>query len=320
MTAPGCKLNIAGVTLRFTGIPLKAEKYTLPFIVKNGYDTAEAEHTVRVGAELSIPVPEGEPDYSHYQIFCYLRGDNTYTLQITALGKQPIASSLDEAGRNETLVTIDGETPDWHDWLRRVLIYSCLPHIMLDNRRLMLHASYVVGQSGGIVFCAPSGTGKSTQAEIWRRYRGAQIVNGDRALLSLDEDMKGPLPFIQGVPPYREWPSAYTAEQRRAAGVIAHGMPFAGSSKICYNISSPLRALVILKQGPVSRAVRLRGAAAVKAVIDNSVVESWRPGENGKALELAAEIASRVPVYLLECTPDISAAEALEAAMAVRDN
>lgn len=315
MTAPGCKLNIAGVTLRFIGLPLKAEKYTLPFIVREGYDTAEAEHTVRVRAGLAIPVPEGEPDYTHYQIRCYLRGREAYTLQMTALGVQPVAASHDIEGSDETSVTIDGETPDWHDWLRRVLIYSCLPHIMLTNRRLMMHSSYIVGQQGGIVFCGPSGMGKSTQAELWRRYRGVQIVNGDRSLLCLDEDMKRPLPFTQGLPPYKQWPSPYTAEQRAAAGVIAHGMPFAGSSRICYNISSPLRAIVTLKKGPRSHAVRLKGAAAFKAVIDNSVVESWRPGENEKALALAAEIASRVPVYMLECTPDISAVEALEQAM-----
>lgn len=316
MTPPSCKLNIAGVTIRFTGMPLKAEKYTLPFIVKQGYDSVEAEHTICVRADKVILVPEGRPDYTHYQINCYLRGDDAFTVQLTALGQQPVAAAHDTAGSRETLVTIDGETPDWHDWLRRVLIYSCLPHIMLLNRRLMLHSSYIAVKSGGIVFCAPSGMGKSTQAALWQEYRGAQIVNGDRSLLCPAEDMPGVLPFTLGVPPYREWPSPYTPDQKSDSGVVASGMPFAGSSRICYNISSPLRAIVTLKKGPASRAVRLKGAAAAKAVIENSVVESWRPGENERAFALAAEIASRVPVYLLECTPDVTAVEALEAAMA----
>ena len=43
----------------------------------------------------------------------------------------------------------------------------------------------------GQQFTAPSGTGKTTQAELWKKYAGAEILNGDRVFIrSSGEDEK----------------------------------------------------------------------------------------------------------------------------------
>ena len=283
-----CKLNIGGLLIRFVGIPLKAEKYTLPFLVKEGFDTPEADHTVYVTASDDMALPEGKLVYEDFEQCCFVNGDDSYTARIRIRGNIPYVVSHDRRGEHCNRVVIEKCTLFSDDWLRRVLLYSNMPHIMLDYGRLMLHSSYISTEHGGIVFCGRSGAGKSTQAELWREHRGAEIINGDRSLVNLERDENG-LPFAR-----------------------VHSMPFAGTSGICYNKSTRLLAAVAVKQGPYSRAQRLKGAAAVRAILENSVVESWRRDENARAAFLAADIAGALPVIELTCLPDETAVNALE--------
>ena len=68
-----------------------------------------------------------------------------------------------------------------------VLEAASLFDILADAGMLVLHSSYIVTrQEQGILFSGPSGIGKSTQAALWQRYAGAEIVNGDRALVRPD--------------------------------------------------------------------------------------------------------------------------------------
>lgn len=150
----------------------------------------------------------------------------------------------------------------------------------------MFHASYVAHDGGALLFTAPSGTGKSTQAELWRVHRGARVLNGDKAAVRLS-----------GAP-------------------TAHGMPFSGTSGICENVSLPLRGVVVLSQAKENTVRRLGPSAAVAALgenvfADRSIAEEW-----SAALNLLLDLAASVPVYALACTPDERAVCALEEAMA----
>lgn len=158
--------------------------------------------------------------------------------------------------------------------------------LLLHNRGMMLHASYIEHNGSGIIFTAPSGTGKSTQAQLWQQYRNAQILNGDKVGLRLQE-----------VP-------------------MAHGVPFSGTSGICQNVSLPLKAIVVLSQAPVNSVCRLSPSKAIEALfpnlfVDRSIAEEWQLG-----LHLLLELVSSVPVLFLACTPDEKAVETLEQALA----
>lgn len=161
-----------------------------------------------------------------------------------------------------------------------------LPQLLLPFRTLVFHASYIGTPGGAVLFTAPSGTGKSTQAELWRVHRGARMLNGDKAAVRLD-----------GAP-------------------VAHGMPFSGTSGICENVSLPLRGIVVLSQAKENTVRRLGPSAAAAALspnlfADQAVAEEWH-----MALNLLLDLAASVPVYALACTPDERAVSALEQAMA----
>ena len=139
-----------------------------------------------------------------------------------------------------------------------------------------LHSSLVRRAEGdAILFTAPSGTGKSTQADLWAEHAGADILNGDRSML------------------------------RRVDGVwTAFGSPFAGSSSIFRNESASVRALVVLRQAPENTIRRLPLAEAFRLIYSESVLPRWHTDAHQRVISLVTEIVSEVPVYLLACTPD----------------
>lgn len=157
--------------------------------------------------------------------------------------------------------------------------------LLLPFRTLIFHASYIGWQGEGLLFTAPSGVGKSTQAELWRRYRRAEVLNGDKAGVRLE-----------GEP-------------------MVYGVPFSGTSGICRNVSLPLRGIVVLSQAAENTIRRLLPSEAVAALCPNVFVDSAVQEEWQMAVQLLLDLVSAVPVYALACTPDESAVETLEAAL-----
>ena len=156
-------------------------------------------------------------------------------------------------------------------------------HLVVQNGGVILHASYIAHEGRAILFTAPSGTGKSTQADLWQEFRGARIINGDRAAVRVYGDE-----------------------------ILAEGIPFAGSSKYCENCSLPLAAVVYLQQAPETTITRLTGFRAFSRVWEGCSVNTWNREDVAMASETVQRVLERVPVYLLACRPDESAVTALE--------
>ena len=55
--------------------------------------------------------------------------------------------------------------------------------LLIHENRLCIHAACVRTPLGGILFSGRSGIGKSTQADLWCRYRDAKLINGDTPIL-----------------------------------------------------------------------------------------------------------------------------------------
>lgn len=157
----------------------------------------------------------------------------------------------------------------------------------LEREGLVLHCAFAVHDGEAILFSAPSGTGKSTQADLWVRYRGTEVINGDRALL-----------------------------QKIGGRWYARGWPVCGSSEICENRDMPIRAVVMLSQAPEDRAWRLTPMQAFTGLYSEITVNRWNRRNNLRAMELIEDLIGSVPVFHLACTMNETAVEALERAMA----
>lgn len=158
-----------------------------------------------------------------------------------------------------------------------------LETLLMRYGGLMLHAAFVRWQEKGILFTAPSGTGKSTQANLWAKYEGAEILNGDRAGLRC---MEG------------RW--------------TAFGLPLAGSSYIYRNESAPADTIVVLRQSPENRIRRLGPAEAFRYLYPEVTVHQWHRPWVEKASSMLLDLISHVPVWLLECRPDQGAVRLLK--------
>ena len=55
--------------------------------------------------------------------------------------------------------------------------------LLLRHDAMILHAAFVNTEYGGVLFSGPSGVGKSTQADLWCKYKAAEQINGDRPIL-----------------------------------------------------------------------------------------------------------------------------------------
>ena len=160
-----------------------------------------------------------------------------------------------------------------------------LAQLLLSANAFFIHSSFISANGKAILFSAPCGVGKSTQAALWEKYRGAEIINGDKAGILVED------------------------------GVYACGVPFCGTSGICKNKTFPLGAIVLLSQSPVNKVRRLSGTEALQYLLKNVYLDLIAPGEQDTIIKLLISLIEIVPVYSLACTADETAIETLEKAL-----
>lgn len=161
-------------------------------------------------------------------------------------------------------------------------LFFMIEHLLLPYQRIILHASAVIWEGEAILFTAPSGTGKSTQAALWEAYADGEIINGDKVIVSADDD--------------------------RSA---AYGGPVAGTSGIYKNLQAPLRVIVYLHQGEENRLTVMDRRHAFMALYSQAVKSEDEAGFNEALIPLIERIVDRVPVVDYFCQPNASAVEYL---------
>lgn len=174
---------------------------------------------------------------------------------------------------------LNDDMPMTTDWFFGLI---GLHKALLQKERPIIHGSYIDYNGEAIIFTAPSQTGKSTQADLWSKYAGAEVINGDRVLLGKKDG---------------KW--------------HAYGYPSCGSSNICVNRTLPIRAIVILEQGKGNKVWPVSFTDRVRSLMAAIEVYKWDLKELEQSLNLAQQIGAEVDVVKLSCRPDADAVEVL---------
>ena len=259
-----------------SAVPLTQDERSGLFASVRG-GRAQLEIDFRLG---ELPKPEGECVFTS-DFFRMNEKNGDFIIEtLDRRGTGPMLCARFSAGSDTVELTARPDTPKELFTMQQVWQAVNLPQQLLRTGVLTLHSASADTEKGVLLFCGASGAGKSTQAELWKKFAGACVQNGDK--------------------------NAVTPENGRV-----HGMPISGTSGICRRFDRPLRAIVTVEKSAENRAWRLGAAAAMAALA--SCVHGVSPrGMEKNIVELIAETVGRIPVYRLCCTPDERAVKILK--------
>ena len=144
----------------------------------------------------------------------------------------------------------------------------------------LFHCSVIAVDGEAYAFAAPSGTGKSTHARLWRELLGerAVMVNDDKPLLRIGDV------------------------------VTAYGTPYDGKHHLSNKIAVPLKAVAIVERGEKNNIEKIDPSEAFPILVQ----QTYRPldvSALGKTMELLDKLMDKVSFYRLHCNMDIEAAK-----------
>ncbi len=184
------------------------------------------------------------------------------------------------ANRDFSCATVYAPPGSCDETLNQILLTAVYSRLAQFST-LLAHAALVnVPGQGGLMFVGPSGIGKTTQAELWARFRGAEIINGDKVFLTVEE-----------------------------GGVMAHGSPWNGNSPYRLRRSVPLRAVVSLTQDSENSIRPLNEMEKLTYVMPHIFLPQWDDGLTAMAMETVGETLPRVSAFRLACRPDEEAVD-----------
>lgn len=253
----------------------EAERRLAPFRAEEVTDP----HVFRFEVREAIAEPTAAPAGAQPEFRVYMDGEK----RVCCCGPKGAPYMRTEHVGNRHVVSLLAERYPGPIGTKTVLNAIEAEHLVARAGGFILHCAYIDWNGRAILFTAPSETGKSTQAELWKRHRSARIINGDRAAVRCVDGQ-----------------------------LMAEGIPFAGSSRYCENRSLPIGAIVYLSQSPQTSIRRLRGYEAFARIWEGVSVSIWDKQDVTLVSGAVEQTAGRVPVYHLACTPDESAVAALE--------
>lgn len=262
----------------------------------------EADTRIRISDKMSPFLLTEEPDNIGYEIILkkteklpdagipyYTNGVSHY--EMTNSGKRIYFSDnpysapyavAEFCRHNRIVLNYLSKAENMFDSTTAVFHKTGFESLLLDCNRLMLHCSFIMHKEKALLFSAPSETGKSTQARLWKDCFGAEIVNDDRAAVTVENGY-----------------------------CFSHGVPFSGTSDICNNRSSQTGAIIVLSQGKENKISLLSHSEAFMHLYPQISVHHWEKSCVDKASRLLLCVIEHTPVYKLSCLPDRSAADLL---------
>ena len=245
------------------------------------FETGISDSDININCRISDCFPETSAGTKAGEFTVSVNGDSVYrAFPMGTVNGALTKYTPADTSHSETLFTPES-FPIMMD-SRYMWASISLAQLLLSKNAFFIHSSFISVNGKAILFSAPCGTGKSTQAALWEKHRNAEIINGDKAGILVEN------------------------------GVYACGLPFCGTSGICKNKTLPLGAIVFLSQSPQNNIRKCRGTQALQNIMQNIYLDFIAPDEQRKFVDLAIRIINEVPIYEFGCTPDEEAVITLE--------
>lgn len=174
---------------------------------------------------------------------------------------------------NHIIIYYLEKTRLWNNPNIRIWNFLHMEKILLDSDTLILHCSYMTHNNKAILFSAPSGTGKTTQAKLWEKNYHSTIINGDKCLLIKDKNM---------------W--------------YAYGYPFHGSADECVNEKYPICAIIVVRQSQKDYIEEISLGHQISSLYSEVTVNNWDSDSINKTIDLITDICTHVNVIKQHCT------------------
>lgn len=265
-------VSFSGITLKFN-LPTKV---IIPEcfndLLCEETDTPTAEYQVEL---LNAPLrPEGCAVYEQKDFCVYETADGTlriYTPLQAEDGCQ-VACLMRKNGKH----TMYYPASQWNRYRKywHCTHLLCGETMLAMNNALLLHSSVVRVGSEVLLFCGESGVGKSTQADLWKKYRNAEILNGDRCVVS-----------------------------EKNGVIYGGGSPWSGTSGIYRKENFPLAGIVLLKKSE-ENSISQVNATAFSQLFSQTTLNSWDKSFIDTITSIYVHLLSSVPIFELRCRPD----------------
>ncbi len=126
------------------------------------------------------------------------------------------------------------------------LMQEAFFNMILFEDGMSIHSASLIYNDRGIIFSAPSGTGKSTQSNMWHDMYGYEILDGDTTIC---RNIDGKL--------------------------MIYGLPWCGTSNLYVNKSIPLDTIVFLSQDKENHIIELNMMQQIQYLYASSFSETW---------------------------------------------
>lgn len=272
--------KIGDLIFRYIGPEFSETEY-LKIFRRNDSSVEKADFIYEMVRKESLEIPQEEVIHKDKYIDIYKYDGGKTRVIFDDKRENALIKDISEDGFHHKIEYSEEHMCYWNS--NMMMKVFDIPNKVILCNGVFLHASYVVYQGRAIIFTAPKQVGKSTQASLWEKYRGAEIVNGDRVLLRK----------IEG-----QW--------------RAYGSPYAGTSRIFKDISAPVDAIIILSQGMENIALKSTTLESIKALMEGCSFESWSRESILLVTDMVNDLLEKIRFVKLKCLPDEGAVKILE--------
>lgn len=169
-----------------------------------------------------------------------------------------------------------------NDYLESLALFRMICDYALEQGDgIIFHSSAIMVDGNAYLFTAPSGTGKSTHARLWRELLGdrAKMVNDDKPIIR----------YVDGE-------------------FYVYGTPWRGKHGLGGNCRAKLKAICHLYQNK-ENVIKKANVSAMLGVILNQTMRPKEQETMDKLLGLISKMLQSVSIYSLGCNMQLEAAK-----------